>query len=40
MFEKTTERDKEHSVKTFVTIKVAMSNLEGEFKYFKREFEK
>lgn len=40
MFEKTTERDKEHTVKTFVSIKVSMSALEGEFKFFKKEFEK
>lgn len=39
MFEKTTERDKEHTVKTFVAIKVSMSSLEGEFKFFKKEFE-
>ena len=39
MSEKTTERDKEHTVKTLVAIKVSSSSLEGEVKFFKKELQ-
>ena len=37
MSEKTTKRDKEHTVKTLVAIKVSSSSLEDEVKFFKKE---